>query len=97
MGIKNVVKKVGDKAGNKVAKLAALSSGQVEEIQLQREEYLLEQPKPNDEIAIETTWRMIAASSVEVFNAYLPQIKELYLPIEKSAEYEENFSPDHNI
>ena len=97
MGIKNVVKKVGDKAGNKVAKLAALSSGQVEEIQLQREEYLLEQPKPNDEIAIETTWRMIAASSVEVFNAYLPQIKELYLPIEKSAEYEEKFSPDHNI
>lgn len=34
MGIKKVVKKVGDKAGNKVAKLAALSSGQVEEIQL---------------------------------------------------------------
>ena len=37
MGIKNVVKRVGDKAGNRVAKLAALSSGQVEEIQLQRE------------------------------------------------------------
>jgi len=97
MGIKNVVKKVGDKAGNKVAKLAALSSGQVEEIQLQREKYLLEQPKPNDEIALETTWRMMAASSVEIFNAYLPQIKELYLPIEKTAEYEETFSPDHNI
>lgn len=97
MGIKNVVKKVGDKAGNKVAKLAALSSGQVEEIQLQREEYLLEMPDPSDEMAIDTTWRMMAASSVEVFNAYLPQIKELYLPIEKSAEYEEKFSPDHNI
>lgn len=97
MGIKNVVKKVGDKAGNKVAKLAALSSGQVEEIQLQREEYLLEKPDPTDELAIDTTWRMMAASSVEIFNAYLPQIKELYLPIEKSAEYEERFSPDHNI
>ena len=97
MGIKNVVKKVGDKAGNKVAKLAALSSGQVEEIQLQREKYLLEKPEPSDELAIDTTWRMMAASSVEIFNAYLPQIKELYLPIEKSAEYEEVFSPDHNI
>ncbi len=97
MGIKNVVKKVGDKAGNKVAKLAALSSGQVEEIQLQREKYLLEKPDPSDELAIDTTWRMMAASSVEIFNAYLPQIKELYLPIEKSAEYEEVFSPDHNI
>lgn len=97
MGIKNVVKKVGDKAGNKVAKLAALSSGQVEEIQLQREEYLLEKPDPTDELAVDTTWRMMAASSVEIFNAYLPQIKELYLPVEKSAEYEEMFNPEHNI
>lgn len=97
MGIKNVVKKVGDKAGNKVAKLAALSSGQVEEIQLQREEYLLEKPDPTDELAIDTTWRMMAASSVEIFNAYLPQIKELYLPVEKSAEYEEMFNSEHNI
>lgn len=97
MGIKNVVKKVGDKAGNKVAKLAALSSRQVEEIQLQREKYLLEKPDPSDKLAIDTTWRMMAASSIEIFNAYLPQIKELYLPIEKSAEYEEVFSPDHNI
>lgn len=97
MGIKNVVKKVGDKAGNKVAKLAALSSGQIEEIQLQREEYLLEKPDPTDELAIDTTWRMMAASSVEIFNAYLPQIKELYLPVEKTAEYEEIFSPEHNI
>lgn len=54
MGIKNVVKKVGDKAGNKVAKLASLSSDQVEEIQLQREAYLLEEPKPDDDMALET-------------------------------------------
>lgn len=74
-----------------------MSSGQVEEIQLQREKYLLEKPEPSDELAIDTTWRMMAASSVEIFNAYLPQIKELYLPIEKSVEYEEVFSPDHNI
>lgn len=97
MGIRTVVKKVGDKAGNKVAKLATLSSSQVEEIQIQREEYLLEKPDPTDEFAIDTTWRMMAASSVEIFNAYLPQIKELYLPVEKSAEYEEIFSPEHNI
>lgn len=73
MGIKNVVKKVGDKAGNKVAKLASLSSDQVEEIQLQREAYLLEEPKPDDDMALETTWRMMAASSVEIFNACLFQ------------------------
>lgn len=97
MGIKNVVKKIGNKAGDKVAKLSALSAGQVEEIQLKREEYLLEKPDPNDKLAIDTTWRMMAASSVEIYNAYLPQIKELYLPVEKEAEYPEIFSPEHNI
>lgn len=97
MGVKKLVKKIGDKAGNKVAKLSALSSGQIEEIQLQREEYLLQKPDPSDEMAIDTTWRMMAASSVEVYNAYLPQIKELYLPVKKEVEYDEIFSPDHNI
>ncbi|MCM1059865.1 MAG: DUF87 domain-containing protein [Eubacterium sp.] len=97
MGIKNVVKKIGNKAGDKVAKLSALSAGQVEEIQLKREEYLLEKPNPNDELAVDMTWRMMAASSVEIYNAYLPQIKELYLPVEKDAEYPTAFSPEHNI
>ena len=70
---------------------------QVEEIQRQREAYLLEKPAPSDELAIEMTNRMMAANSVEIFNAYLPQIKELYVPIKKEAEYDEIFSPEHNI
>lgn len=97
MGIKNAIKKVGDKAGNKIAKLATLSSGQVEEIQLQREKYLLEKPDPKDELALDTTWRMMAANSIEIYNAYLSQLKDLYLPIEKNAEYGEVFSTEHNI
>ena len=97
MGIKNAIKKVGDKAGNKIAKLATLSSGQVEEIQLQREKYLLEKPDPKDELALDTTWRMMAANSIEIYNAYLSQLKDLYLPIEKNAEYGEAFSTEHNI
>lgn len=97
MGVKNVVKKIGDKAGNTVAKLSSLSSDQVEAIQLQREEYLLEMPNPNDAVARDLTDRMMAASSIEVFNAYLAQLKNLYLPIEKDAEYEAPFNPDFNI
>ena len=97
MGIKNVVAKIGNSAGNKVAKLSALSSGQVEEVQLKREEYLLEKPNPKDELALDRTWRMMAASSVEIFNAYLPQIKELYLPVESNAEYDKPFDAKHNI
>lgn len=84
MGIKNVVKKIGDRAGNRVAKLSALSSEQVAEVQHKREEYLLEKPNPSDEVALATTWRMMAASSIEIFNSYLPQIKELYLPVKRT-------------
>lgn len=97
MGIKNVVKKVGDRAGNRVAKLSELSTYQVENIQLQREQYLLEEPDPTDEIAIKRTERMMAASSIEIFNAYLPQIKDFYLPVEKDAEYGVSFDAAHNI
>ena len=97
MGVKNLVKRIGDRAGNRVAKLSELSSAQVESIQLQREQYLLEEPDPTDEIAVQRTERMMAASSIEIFNAYLPQIKELYLPVEKDAEYDESFDPYHNI
>ena len=97
MGVKNVIKKIGDKAGSRVAKLSELSSYQVEEIQLQREEYLLEEPDPTDKAAIKRTERMLAASSIEIYNAYLPQIKDLYLPVEKDAEYDCSFDVLHNI
>ena len=97
MGVKNVVKRIGQRAGDKVAKLSALSPYQVETIQLRREEYLLEKPNPNDGIARVCTERLMAASSVEIFNAFLPQIKELYLPIRKEAEYDKAFYAEHNI
>ena len=97
MGVKSVVRKIGGKAGDKVAKLATLSPSQVLEVQEKRENYLLEMPDPNDELAVERTSRMMAASSIEIFNAFLPQIKELYLPVNQDAEYGEPFSADYNI
>lgn len=97
MGVKNIVKKVAQKAGDGVAKLSALSPSQIEEIQLQREEYLLKMPDPNDPVARDLTDRMMAASSVEIFNAYLSQLKELYVPVQKDAEYDAPFNPDYNI
>ena len=83
MGIKNVVKKVADRAGNTVAKMTSLSSDQIEAIQLQRENYLLQLHDPSDAVAQDLTHRMMAASSIEIFNAYLSQLKDLYLPAEK--------------
>lgn len=97
MGIKNMVKKAGTKAGNTVARLSSLSPEQLQDVQKKREKYLNEMPDPSDPQAEELTRRLLAANSVEIYNAYLPQLKDLYLPVQKNAEYEEPFSPVHNI
>ncbi len=98
MGIKRMISRAVGKAGNAVARLAALSPGQVEEIQKQREEYLLRMPAPDDIAARETTNKMLAASSIEIYNAYLSQLKELYLPVKKDSEYDgKPFDATHNI
>ena len=97
MGIKNMISKAGAKAGNKVARLAALSPEQLQEVQNNRDKYLSEMPNPNDTVAEELTKRLLAASSVEIFNAYLPQLKDLYVPVQKDAEYENPFNPEYNI
>ena len=41
MGIKKMISKAGEKAANKVAKLAALSPEQLEEVQNNRDKYFL--------------------------------------------------------
>ena len=97
MGVKNIVRRIGEKTGDKVFQLSKLSPAQIVDIQAKREEYLLEMPKANDEVARELTEKMMAATSIEVFNAYLPQIKELYLPMIEASEYDDEFDVDFNI
>ena len=97
MGVKTLLNKTGKKAADKVAKLSALSPEQLEKIEKEREKYLSEMPDPTDTEATELTMRLLAASSVEIFNAYLPQLKELYVPIQKNVEYVGDFKPNYNI
>ena len=92
-----VITKIGTAAGNKVAKLSALTPEQIEKVQLEREKFLLEMPDPTDIVARSQTERMMAACSVEIFNAFIPQIKSLYLPIKQDAVYDTPFDADHNI
>ncbi len=79
--VKNLMVRAGEKAGDKIARLSKLSPEQVEQIQLQRNAYLTEMSDPTDATATEMTEKLLAASSVEIYNAYLSQIKELYLPM----------------
>ena len=92
-----IVQKIGQKAGDKVAKLSALSPDQIDSIQLEREKFLLEMPDPSDGVARIQTERIMSASSIEIFNAFLPQIKALYAPIKEDAIYTNPFDSEHNI
>ncbi len=89
--------KAAGKAGNAVAKLASLSPEQLLKVQEKRDQYLSEMPNPTDSTAEELTKRLLAASGVEIFNAYLPQLSQLYLPISKDAEYGAPFRSEYNI
>lgn len=76
MGIKGIIAKAGGKAADGVSKLSSLSPEQLQQVQSQRDEYLTQMPNPNDSTAEELTKRLLAASSVEIYKAYLAQLKE---------------------
>ncbi len=97
MGIKNVIKKTAGKGADAVAKLSALSPEQLEQVQTKRKEFLSEFPNMTGADTEELTNRLLATSAVEIYNAYLSQIEELYIPVEKEAEYGENFRSSNNI
>lgn len=98
MGIKTIVTKTAGKAADAVAKLSTLSPAQLQEIQENREAYLNEKPDPNDVEAIELTQKLLAVCGVEIFNAYLPQLVELYTPVSVTAEYDgRQFDANQNL
>lgn len=94
MRIKNIINKAGAKAADKVAKLSSLSPEQLKQVEEQREKYLADQPNISDE---ELTNRLLASCGVEIFNSYLEQIKELYVPIENKVEFGTDFQESYNI
>ena len=99
MGLKNIIINQAQKTGDKIAKMSALSPQQVAEIQKMRDGYfeLLRRGDPNDPANVDYTKGLLAAGSVEIFDAYLPQIKELYIPIDKDIEFSVPFNPNYNI
>lgn len=99
MGIvKNWVVKAGQKAGDKVSALSQLSPSQLSQMQALKDKYMSEMPNPaEDPQAVELTARLMAENGVQIFNSYLSQIKQLYVPIDPIAEYGRNFESNYNI
>ncbi len=98
MGIKDRIVRVADKAGNAVAKVSSLSSDQLKMVAEKQEEYLSQMPSAMDPAAEEYTARLLASCGVEIHGAYLPQIDQLYVPIEPTVEYDGRpFDAQHNM
>ncbi len=89
--ITTIGSKINNKIGDSIAKTSALSPQQLDEVAKKRQDYLLKMPSPDDTVAREMTEKMLAANSIEIFNAYLPQLSALYTPIAK-----DDFDSDYN-
>ena len=76
-GAGKIAGKVANKGGNIVAKASGLSSAQLEKIEEKRNAYLMEKPETDPE-SIE---RLLGSYAIEAYEAYLPQISELYKPM----------------
>ena len=86
MGIKQWIAKQGMKAGNRISKLSTLSPSQMEHILDLRDQYFGDMAEHNPGYNSERLTRgLLASSSIEIFSAYLPQLQELYTPVDKTA------------
>lgn len=79
-GAKKIVGKVADAGGNIVAKASGLSSAQLKSIEEKRAQYLSEKPETDSE----GIKRMLGSYAVEAYEAYLPQLSEIYRPMSVS-------------
>ena len=76
-GAGKIAGKVANKGGNIVAKASGLSSAQLEKIEEKRNDYLSEKPE-TDPGRIK---RLLGSYAIEAYEAYLPQLSELYKPM----------------
>ena len=96
--VKGALKKAGEKINNTIARKAALSPEEIKAIEASRDKYLQGKPDPTDPAEVALTMRLMAANSIEIYNAYLPLISSLYYPVQPEAEFEgTKFDYSHNI
>lgn len=98
MGIKKWIVKAGQKAGDGITKLSVLSPEQVAKVKEDRDKYYNELVNPaTDPNAVQYTNALLAATAVEIYDAHLPLLNDLYSPVEKDAEFDTIYSPEYNI
>lgn len=88
--VRNGIVKAAGKGGDAISAMSQLSPAQVRSIDDRRQKYLSEMPSMDDELAEEITKRNIGAISIEINNSYLPQISNIYTPIQESSNFAGN-------
>lgn len=78
----NKITNVAHKTADGIASSSALSPKQMLDIEKKRMEYLSAKPDMDDEEAQEFIQRNLGAVGVDVYQAYLEQLKELYKPVD---------------
>lgn len=92
MGIITVVKQkvkkeaieIAKKGADAVAVASQFSPKQIEEVDKKREQYLQGMPSSDDDAAQILIERNLGAIGIEIYQAYLPQIGEIYTPVNTS-------------
>ncbi|MCI6186365.1 MAG: DUF87 domain-containing protein [Spirochaetia bacterium] len=79
--IKGGIVKVAQKGADALAKTAEYSPYQLEQIDSDRQKYLQEMPSSNDYEVQKLIERNLGAIGIEVYEAYLPVLKQSYTPV----------------
>lgn len=69
-----------------ISSASALSPKQLQDVELKRETYLSEQPDMSNEDIQELIERNLGAVGIEVYQAYLGQLKSIYKPMDTAIE-----------
>lgn len=74
-------KEVAKKAADGLAATSALSPKQLEAVEQKRKEYLSQKPDMDSDAVADIIWKNLGAVGIEVYQAYLKQLKNVYRPV----------------
>lgn len=86
--------KAAKKAGDGIASLSALSPKQLQEVEAKRVAYLSGKPDMNGEKIKSIIQKNMGAIGIEVYQAYLEQLRTIYSPVDNSFD---SFDEDNRI
>lgn len=92
--VKKKISELGNGFNNVVSRSAKLSSRDIEHIEEKKKEYFAQTKTMESDDALDWIQRQLGAVGIEVYQAYLSELRNIYTPIPSISE---NFNPDNRI